>query len=487
MDWIADGIVKKTYDNTYVISSCSFAYAGFAALLAHKGLRSSRILFEIENISETEVELISAEKRDRITVFLLGDITTVLAMLKKLAYLLNHSLRPLPVLIFCHLPFSWVYRMMLSLVSDKDKLTGIRVGSSLLSCHAIMEDDFPLLSVKAQGEERISGYLCKGLSGRELDAVLHFYRGVPVKDQARNEGLSGKTIYNHRQEGLRKLQYIQKWLNDAKITRDIARNEPSEVPDNKVDVEQTIEWIFSDAIDNHSIFPVFQVITDHKKKASGFEILLRWRRNERVQKPAEFLTNLRNRNIWLKLTALVINAAVRGINRYHGKYYFTVNIPSDLAAGDALPRMAEKAVELLHNAEWADRLVFEFAEATDVTKDKRIPETMKNIRKTGCRLFLDDCFSSDQVMFPVRHIRFDGFKLDMDLVDKFADNDADSSLIKALLYYSSMIGSVCTAEGIDSKQKFDALAAMGMDSFQGFYLFEPVDEEAMDHVVRQFS
>lgn len=59
----------------------------------------------------------------------------------------------------------------------------------------------------------------------------------------------------------------------------------------------------------------------------------------------------------------------------------------------ALPEMARKAIGMLLKPQWAEKLVFEFAEDIDVTKDKKIPETMRHLRNTGCRLFLDDCFS----------------------------------------------------------------------------------------------
>lgn len=57
----------------------------------------------------------------------------------------------------------------------------------------------------------------------------------------------------------------------------------------------------------------------------------------------------KNSEIWLKLTALVIHAAVSGINKYNGKYYFSVNIPPQLASGNALPGMAKRPSKCYSN------------------------------------------------------------------------------------------------------------------------------------------
>lgn len=241
------------------------------------------------------------------------------------------------------------------------------------------------------------------------------------------------------------------------------------------------------ALLNKEIFPVYQIITDKNKKGRGFEILLRWKRNGKMIKPACFLTEVISFELWLQITSMVIDSAVSGINKYEGKYYFSINIPPQLAFGNSLPVMAKKAVTMLIKPQWAVNLVFEFAETIDVTKDKEIPVTMKRLRNTGCRLFLDDCFSNHQSMLPIRQVRFDGLKLDKDIVDNFVTNDHDHYLIKAMQIYCDMTGSDCIAEGVDSKDKFEKLVALGVKSFQGYYLANEVIEDELDRMVRLFS
>ncbi|MGC8401365.1 EAL domain-containing protein [Enterobacter mori] len=235
------------------------------------------------------------------------------------------------------------------------------------------------------------------------------------------------------------------------------------------------------------MFPAYQIITDRDKKGVGFEILIRWNKNGKIVKPASFLNDISHHEIWLKITALVIHAAVCGINKYNGKFYFSVNIPPRLASGNALPDMARKATGMLLKPQWAEKLVFEFAESIDVMKDSRIPETMRLLRNTGCRLFLDDCFSNHHTLFPVRQVHFDGLKLDRDIVEHFVANDNDYHLIKAIQIYSDMTGTDCIAEGVDSEEKFEKLVELGVKSFQGYYLSRAVKEEELDRMVRMFS
>lgn len=482
MDWINQAVARKRDKKIYVISACSFAYKGLASLLARQNIQIFRIAVDVDNCPEKEKERLCVENDSRIDVLLSEEIKATLTAIKKLAEILNYFPTPVPVIIYCRLPSSWLFRMLNTLITDKRKLSTIRLANASLACHALMNSKLPLLETAGRREESLSGYSYKGLTARELDAVLSFYMGCSVKFQSDMTGLSGKTIYNHRQIGLRKLQFIQGVLHGG-----IKKRMPY----------QDVESPFSDAvhskvkreaaaIEAKQIFPVFQVVVTREKKIFGFEILLKCRQKGYIQKSRVFSYLLKNRKICLELTALVINTAVRCINKYNGKYSFSVNIPPKLASDEALTRMAKKAVQLLNDPLWAKKLIFEFSETIDVVSDKKVPETMTRLREIGCKLFLDDCFSDGRVMFPVRQIQFDGIKLDRDLVEKSVSSEIDRRLLKTILYYCEMTGSVCAAEGVDSEQKFTSLVDVGIRQFQGCYLSEPTSEAGIDGIVCKF-
>ena len=441
----------------FVISACSFTFQGYRLLLKEQGGLASQVRFEDDVANREDVYTIIKNQDAKITVFLGEEIVDLLQSLRHLADLLN----TLPVI----RPVT-LYGNIIARVQKKSDACRDRSRS--------LQDHHADCSFKDRQ---------KGLTNRELDVLLNFYRGMSVNKQCKKFGLTNKTVYTHRKAGLRKLQLIQLWYKNSQGFSAPGSGERQ----GKIESLSSIEVDVFNALLKREIFPAYQIITDENKKAVGFEILLRWNKNGKIIKPAHFLTGVKNRELWLNITALVLHAAVSGINKYNGKYYFSVNIPPELAAGNALPEMAKKAIKMLLKPQWAGNLVFEFAEDIDVTKDKTIPETMRRLRSTGCRLFLDDCFSSHQTMFPVRQVHFDGLKLDRDIVGKFVANDNDYKLIKAIQIYSDMTGSECIAEGVDSEEKFEKLVALGVKSFQGYYLSRAVKEEELDRMVRLFS
>ncbi|BBJ63137.1 EAL domain-containing protein [Enterobacter asburiae] len=474
-------------EHKFVISACGFTFQGYHLILNQYGIQASHIHFDGDEVSQQDLENILINQSAHIVVFLGKGIVSLLESLKRLASVLN----ALPVIrrvtLYGDLPDSWLYRTLGTLLNNSYQLSLIRLArvSDVITCihthHHVFKDRSYVL--RDRYKDNSSQETVKWLTKREIDVLLNFYRGMSVKEMCDEMGLSNKTVYTHRKEGVLKLRLIKRWLNDShnfSAERRIKRRSQN------TDFTDKESEIFN-ALYKKEIFPAYQIITDRDKKGVGFEILIRWNKNGKIVKPASFLTDISNHEIWLKITALVIHAAVSGINKYNGKYYFSVNIPPRLASGNALPDMAKKAIDMLLKPQWAEKLVFEFAEDIDVTKDKRIPETMRHLRNTGCRLFLDDCFSNHQTMFPVRQVHFDGLKLDRDIVEHFVANDNDYNLIKAIQIYSDMTGTDCIAEGVDSEEKFEKLVALGVKNFQGYYLSRAVKEEELDRMVRMFS
>ncbi|EOZ4934780.1 EAL domain-containing protein [Enterobacter hormaechei] len=473
------------YKQRFVISACGFTFEGYSLLLKSRGVNATRLHFEEDEVCSGDVHKMMQNQPPEVAVFLGRDVAAFLESLKQLVSVLNALPVICSVTLYGAIPERWLYATLCSLVNNTKSLSMIRIAniSDVMDCADNIYDVHTDSSrILRDGPEKEGKESLNGLTKRELTVLLNFYRGISIKEQSARLGLSDKTIYTHRKVGLDKLYLIRVWFSDARVFRDevcAVKNNPQGFSDAEIDILQ--------ALHKREIFAAYQIITDGDKKGVGFEILLRWHKNGQVLKAAQFLGGVKKGEIWLKLTALVIHAAVSGINRYNGKYYFSVNIPPPLATGNALPGMAKKAVEMLLKPQWAGKLVFELAEAIDVTKDPNIPVTLQRLRAEGCRLFLDDCFSRHYAMLPIRQINVDGLKLDRDIVEHFVANDNDYSIIKAIQIYSDMTGRECVAEGVDSEEKFEKLVALGVKRFQGYYLSRAVKEEELDRMVRLFS
>lgn len=472
---------------TCILSSCHFAARGLTALLKGNGGRTGRIRIlvpadlsvgaEAEPTWELPVD-------SRLIVFIPHVPLEALRILKLLAQLLDRLGQPTSVCILSHFSPAWLYRTLLRLTGRAALLAGIMATRADLPCQRLPEfissrsNAFPLRD-QAIAEERRIGYRAEGLTRRELEAVLEYLSGRQIKSRI---GVSAKTLYTQRLAGLRKLVAQLPSMSGKLPGRHRAHFH--RVADIAISPE---EQELIRALHNGQVFPVFQPVVDRNMQIQGFEVLTRWLHNGRVVPPAEFLPLIRTRETWLLLTAFVMNVAVQRINQFGGRLYFTVNVPPCVAESGALLRMAETARKQLKVPDWVNLLVPEFAETTDLSRDERALGTIRDMVEAGYRVFLDDCFSAGSVMFPVRQAQFSGYKLDMSLVSAFLQNLHDENLIRGLVYYCRLTGSQCIAEGVDSREKFSALADIGVDSFQGFYISPPVLADELEYTARRLS
>ncbi|EPK3326129.1 EAL domain-containing protein [Citrobacter koseri] len=467
----------------YILSPCSMAAEGLARMMTCGQRRP--VLLQHQTQERLSLQLTS--EVGRIVVFLPDDPYWLLFILREAAFLLAEAETPLPMLILSRSPSAWLWQTLLYHVPDKRQLTAVRAVASDLpgkQLAALLQGDFlqyPKLQQLSFLDAQIQGKPAAGLSKTELSATLSLLYGYSINTQAKIRGVSQKTLYNQRTSGLKKMVASHPHL----ITR--FPGSQSKTHNNQlIAALSPFEREFIHAIHSQQVFPVFQPITDGHLRLQGVEILSRWRRGDNVLLPGEFLPQIHAEYAWLLLTAFVLQIAIQNINQHQGKFWFSINIPPCIANHENLLRMMETARQQLQQPQWSGRLVLEFAETVDLHQQGRTAENMDKIQRQGFRIFLDDCFSHSSVMFPVRTIRFSGYKLDMSIVNDFQRDPHALALIKSLLYYCQLTQSRCIAEGVDSLEKFNQLKALGVDRFQGYLFSPPITHDRLPEIIQQF-
>lgn len=479
------GSLSGSFPPIWILSSCHFSAYGLATLLGSAGGVRVHLASDME-AGDDSVPVQPLPAGCRLIVFIPRRPVEALLILKRLALLLEMSGSLAGVYILSHFSPAWLYRTLLSLVGVEALPGGIMAARADLACQQLKEfisrrpTGFHLREVAAAEEWR-NGGRAEGLTRRELEAVLDYLKGQQIKYR---DGVSAKTVYTQRQSGIRKLVVQLPSMSDNLPGKH--RIHSRALPGISVSPSPQ-EQAFARAIHEGHVFPVFQPLVDRHMKIQGFEVLTRWLKDDRLISPAEFLPLIQTRETWLLLTAFVMNVAVQRINQFDGKLYFTVNVPPCVAESGALLRMAEAARGKLKDPGWLGCLVTELAETTNLNSDKKTISTIGKMVDAGYRVFLDDCFSKGSVMFPVRQAQFSGYKLDMSLVSAFRQNQHDENLIRGLVYYCRLTGSQCIAEGVDSWDKFSALADIGVDRFQGFYISPPVLASELEYTVHRLG
>ena len=99
----------------------------------------------------------------------------------------------------------------------------------------------------------------------------------------------------------------------------------------------------------------------------------------------------------------------------------------------------------------------------------------RNYRQDGFKIAVDDLGAGYSSLESIVEIRPEAIKLDRHIVNGVSDDPYKNSIVKLFVAFCRENGIICVAEGIETKQDFDALIELGVDAGQGYYLCRPTD------------
>lgn len=464
----------------YIISPCVLAAEGLSQLIKQESEQGKLLTTDRqESMTSSELNLIRG-----VIVFLPDDPFWLLKTLDQISNLLERVRYSIPVLILSRSPAAWLWDTLLHLVNNAQQLKKVCLLPTDMSCLQLSSilnlglDNLVRLERLAEEEVMARGEKVYGLTKAELKALLVLLSGVNIKEEANRMGLSKKTLYTQRIAGIKKIIECHPHFSSL-----FPHTQLKSLSSNSM---TTFEMEFIQAIYNRDIYPVFQPIVDDNLQLKGFEVLVRWRNDNRIILPGQFLPLLHHQHPWLVLTAYIFLEAVECIKRYKGIFYFSVNIPAAIATSEKIINMLAVIQEKLPR-EWMNKLVLEFSETTDFRQQTDTADNILQLQERGFVAMLDDCFSKGSVFFPARTLNFDAYKLDMSIIDDAKDDPQALALIKSLIFYCRLSNRGCVAEGIDSFEKFSQLKKIGVDSFQGYFISPPVNKNYLKEIILRYS
>jgi diguanylate cyclase (GGDEF)-like protein len=204
---------------------------------------------------------------------------------------------------------------------------------------------------------------------------------------------------------------------------------------------------------------------------TGCEALVRWRHSERgMIPPAEFIPMAEETGLINALGEWVLATACAEAATWPGDIKLAVNVsPVQFKSGTlALKIVAALAASGLP----ASRLELEITEAVLIRDDEAALAILHQLRKIGVRIALDDFGTGYSSLSYLQRFPFDKIKIDRCFVNDIAEPGGSSGIVRAVVNIAAERRMTTTAEGVETEQQRQLLAALGCSEMQG-YLFSP--------------
>jgi EAL domain-containing protein (putative c-di-GMP-specific phosphodiesterase class I) len=120
------------------------------------------------------------------------------------------------------------------------------------------------------------------------------------------------------------------------------------------------------------------------------------------------------------------------------------------------------------------RLHFELLESGAVESYEAANATIRALRSHGVRFHLDDFGAGFATPLHLKRLAISTAKLDREFVQGILTSEADRTVVAALILIAKAFGCSVVAEGVETPQILEALAALGCDEAQGYAIAHPM-------------
>lgn len=211
-------------------------------------------------------------------------------------------------------------------------------------------------------------------------------------------------------------------------------------------------------------------------KIVGAEALLRWHHPRRgLLAPGEFLPLLKGSPMARILGDWVIReACAKGalLYRQGRPLCMAVNLFSAQFKLGGLGRMvADTLQESGLPGQW---LEIEITERVIINSDKRLKNTLNDLRALGCQLAFDDFGTGYASLSMLKEFPITRLKVDKSFVDAIHESGEDHAVVQAMIQLADTFGFAITAEGIETGQQADVLRELGCREGQGYLFGKPM-------------
>lgn len=221
----------------------------------------------------------------------------------------------------------------------------------------------------------------------------------------------------------------------------------------------------------------------------ALEALVRWRHPQQgLLSPVAFLPAARRVGLMGLLSDNIAWQAVRDLHHLREAgldLRVAINCaPPELLSQTFLPR--------LYNAleEWdvpPDRIQVEVTEDSFLADPQRARDVLLDLRERGIEVAIDDYGTGFSSLTYLRDLPVQELKIDRSLIRDVTSDDRSRMIVASTIQLAHALGMRTLAEGVEEGVDLTALAAMGIDSVQGYHVSRPMPASQVKQWIEEWN
>jgi len=239
----------------------------------------------------------------------------------------------------------------------------------------------------------------------------------------------------------------------------------------------TLKQELINAFKNKEFINFIQPIINAKiQQIVGGEVLLRWKHNNTLIPPANFLEVLENINLIVDVTYWQIEDVIKKFKNYQN-IFLSFNLGPKLLNEEIL-----EFIKKIKNNK-IPKIYFEITENGIITNIKKAKKILNDLSKLGIKISLDDFGTGYSSLAYIREFDFDNLKIDKIFVNKITSSTKDYKLFKSIIEMAKILDMKVVIEGVETKEEFELIDKEDFIKIQGYYFYKPMSIDKFKRLI----
>ena len=234
-------------------------------------------------------------------------------------------------------------------------------------------------------------------------------------------------------------------------------------------------FLMSNGLLNNEFIPFAQPIMNEKGIISGFEILIRWKRNNNIIYPDDFISIAEKNGMIIPITLSLFKSVYDVCIKYDSllpkNTHLSINIcPEHLINSNSEDLIKVcKLFSLLENV----NLVLEITEGQAIDF-YNIIESVSILKECGIKFAMDDFGTGFSTIENIKKLKADIIKIDKQFIDLIKNENSETAFVDNIIDLSKRLGVSIIAEGVETKEQEKYLLENNVEYLQGYLYSKPM-------------
>jgi diguanylate cyclase (GGDEF)-like protein len=214
----------------------------------------------------------------------------------------------------------------------------------------------------------------------------------------------------------------------------------------------------------------------------GFEALMRWQHpSHGLIPPNDFVPFAEQTGLIRPLTTWLLRTALEQWRAWN-RQGFDLSVAVNLSAQSLDdPELIAQVQSLLASYECpAAKLNLEITETTLMAKPDAALAVLSSLADLQCRLSLDDFGTGYSSLSYLQRLPIHELKIDRSFVMSMEKSGNAAVIVLSIINLGHSLDLAVVAEGVESRESYDALCKLGCEQIQGYFVGRPMPPEGLE-------